>query len=92
MILYKQGLRTITVGDCKRDADLEHGGKERHCVFEKVVGNLHDSGSVLAGISFGFQGRERERDSHDGNIRILLHLQGGIHETILWHSSIGINQ
>jgi len=39
---------TITVGDCERDTDLEHRGKECHCVFEKVVGDLHDSRCVLA--------------------------------------------
>jgi len=43
----------ITVGDHERDGDLKHGSEEGHGVLEEVVGDLHDSGSVLTGRQSG---------------------------------------
>lgn len=81
-------LRTITIGYHQRDTNLKHGSEEGHCVFEKVVGDLHDTRCVLAAISL----YSVVVNLHDGDIWGLLHLKSCIHEAILWHPGIGINE
>jgi len=88
-----EGGPTISVGYHQRDVHLEHRGEEGHCVFEKVICDLHDSGCVLAGnkldLGSWLMGGV---DLHDGDIGTLLHLESGIHETVFGNPGIGINQ
>jgi hypothetical protein len=70
---------------------LQHRGEEGHCVFEEVVGNLHDTRGVLTDDQLEPSDR-LVVGLHDSDIWTLLHLESGVHEAVFRNPGIGINK